>query len=260
MAKTKLRALVSALVASPQMQDLWQIKDRGVPVFVHTVDVTLLCLDRFPEWQEKFPYLGLDAITIGSLLHDLSKLSTRQGRAISHSYLMSTSPAEAVCEAMNLLREVQFTAAISLAPEELDHIWHIIASHHGRWGKVPPSTPEALLVHEMDYYSATHHRCSPVDANDALPLLDQGHKCATVAARLGVGTSLVRTRLSEACRAERVRDWGELVRIWRGRGYVLTGSLERMEQIEQVRNLMKLASEAPKPILDALTRIPTRAS
>lgn len=254
MSKKKLGTLVTQIIASPKVQKLWQVKDRGVPVFVHTIDVTLLCLDHFSEWREKFPSLSLDSITIGSLLHDLSKASAREGGQVSHSYIMSTTPDQAVREAIDVLDEAQMTSRVSLPPDEIDHIWHIIASHHGRWGKVPPSTPEAQLVHEMDYYSATHHRCSPIDSNDILPLLHAGHKCTTIAARLGVGASVVHARLKDACRAERVRDWVDLIDIWQTRGYVICGSLERMEQVERVRKLMQLAQEAPRPILDAIAR------
>lgn len=255
MPKRRLEALVTHLVASPKVQSLWRVKDRGVPVFVHTIDVTLLCLERFPEWHEKVAGLSLEAITIGSLLHDLSKASTRENRAISHSYLMSTAPEKAVGEAMDVLDEAQLATGFYLPPDIVDHIWHIIASHHGRWGKIMPSTHEALLVHQMDYYSAMHHRCSPVDANDILPLLQQGHRSTTIAARLGVGVSVVRERLKEACRSEGVRDWVDLLAIWEDRGYVICGSLERMEQVERVRRIVQLALQAPRPILDVLARI-----
>lgn len=253
--KRKLGVLVTHLMASPKMKSLWRVSDRGVPVFVHTVDVTLLCLESFPEWRERASGLSLEAITIGSLLHDLSKASARENGTVSHSYLMSNAPEEAVREAMDVLDEAQVAAGVSISPDLADHIWHIVASHHGRWGKIMPSTPEALLVHQMDYHSATHNRCSPVDANDILPLVRQGHKGTTIAARLGVGASVVRSRLKEACRAEGVRDWVDLLRIWEDRGYVICGSSERMAQVERVRNIMRLAIQAPRPIIDAIERV-----
>ncbi|MBI2953267.1 MAG: HD domain-containing protein [Chloroflexi bacterium] len=254
MPNRKLEALVTHLVASPRVQSLWHISDRGVPVFVHTIDVTMLCLEKFPEWREKFPSFSLEATTIGSLLHDLSKASTRFSGQISHSALMSTAPDRAVREAMDVLDEAQSSAGFSLESEQIDHIWHIIASHHGRWGKVMPSTPEALLVHQMDYFSATYHRCSPVDANDILPFVRDGLKMVTVAARLGVGTSVVRDRLKEACRAEGVRDSRDLLKVWESRGSVVCGSLERMERVEYIRGLKELALQAPRPILEAIAR------
>lgn len=226
-----------------------------MPVFVHTIDVTLLCLDKFPEWREKIPELCLESVTLGALLHDLSKASAREGGKVSHSYIMSTSPEKAVREALDVLEEAQFMTGTHLSPERIDHIWHIIAAHHGRWGKVSPRTPEAALVHEMDYYSATHNRCSPVDSNDILPLLKEGQKWAAIGSRLGVSTSVLRDRLKEACRAERVHNWVDLMAIWEQRGYVVSGSLERMERVDRVRRLMQTASQAPRPIIDAIARI-----
>ncbi|MCL4551952.1 MAG: hypothetical protein M1305_00125, partial [Candidatus Marsarchaeota archaeon] len=42
-----------------------------------------------------------------SLLHDLSKASARENGTVSHSYLMSNAPEEAVREAMDVLDEAQ---------------------------------------------------------------------------------------------------------------------------------------------------------
>jgi 3'-5' exoribonuclease len=51
-------------------------------------------------------------------------------------------------------------AAPSVVPEELiDQIGHCILAHHGRkeWGSsVEPATPEALALHQADYFSALH--------------------------------------------------------------------------------------------------------
>jgi hypothetical protein len=212
------------------VQELWQIKDRGMPVFAHTIDVTLLSLAAYPEWQERFPELNLRAITIASLLHDLNKLSTRRDAQKSHSFVMSNNPSEALVEAIDVLQAAQWQTGASLNQEEIDHIWHIVVSHHGTWGKIQPRTAEAALVHQSDYLSATTHRLTPIDANDVLPLLDQGLRWREVAARLDVTTSVVRDRLREACRAEQVADPTTLLAVWRKRGFVVTGTLERMRR------------------------------
>ncbi|MCL5960923.1 MAG: HD domain-containing protein [Chloroflexi bacterium] len=225
-----------------------------MPVFVHTIDVTLLCLEAYPEWRERHPALSLEAITIGSLLHDLNKVSARRAHLRSHSEIMSTDPIEAVKEAVEVLDRVQLEARIRYERDMLEHIWHIVVSHHGRFGKIAPATPEAALVHQCDLYSATYHRCAPVDANDILPLYDAGCKCSAIAAKLGVGTSVVRSRLSDACKAERCQDWVALRDIWRQRGSVLVGPLERINQMEQVKTLIRLANESPQPIVEAIKR------
>ena len=221
-------------------------------MFVHTIDVTLLCLEAYPEWRERFGSLNLDAITIGSLLHDLNKVSARRTFARSHSEIMSTDPIEAVREAVEVLDRAQRETGVCLEHSVVDHVWHIVVSHHGRFGKIAPATPEAVLVHRCDLYSATHHRCAPVDANDILPLFSAGYRCSAIALKLGVGTSVVRKRLAEACRAERCTDIETLLDVWRSKGTVLTGPLERMRQMERVRALIQLAKECPLPVVEAI--------
>jgi len=247
-----LVALVEAVIAAAPMQALWQIKDRGMPVFAHTVDVTLLSLAAFPEWRERFPGLNLRAIAIASLLHDLNKASARRSGDTSHSKVMSTDPAQALGEAVDVLQAAQWQAGVRLAAADVDHIWHIVVSHHGRWGKIQPQTPEAILVHQCDFQSAIAHRLAPIDASDILPLLDQGLRWREVAARLEVTSGVVRDRLREACRAERVADPPELLRIWRRRGYVVTGTLQRMRQFEELRAVIGEARRAPANIVRCL--------
>ena len=254
MSPEALESLITAIVASPKFQALWHIRDRGMPVFVHTVDVVLLCLDNYPEWHERSPTLDLKAVTVGGLLHDLSKLSARESGVRSHSEIMSFAPIDAIKEAMDVLDEARLSTGVGLSEEDVDHVWHIVASHHGRWGKIQPRTPEAALVHECDLYSAMHHRCYPVDANDILPILHGGCRLSAAASRLGVGTSVVQMRLKEACRMEHVGDWTGLLEVWNRRGYVVCGTLDRMRNMERVKTLMTLAAEAPTPILEALSR------
>lgn len=226
-----------------------------MPVFVHTVDVVLLCLDRFHEWQDRFTELCLEAVVLGALVHDLSKASARENGGISHSVLMCTAPDKAAREAIDALEETSQAVGIRLPSDLVEHIGHIVMSHHGKWGRVLPGTAEALLVHQMDYFSAMHNRCAPVDANDIIPLLRQGYRGAEIASRLGVSVEVVRSRLKEACRAEGVSEWICLLPVWEERGYVATGSPEHMARIGRVRALTQLARQAPQPIIDAIARM-----
>src|SRR5947209_1284461 len=99
----KLERYLGAILESTRVLELWEIADRGMPVYAHTIDVGLLCLAAIPELVESFPYLHVDAILIGVLLHDLSKLSARRWRAQSHSQIMSEDPTIAVGEALDVL-------------------------------------------------------------------------------------------------------------------------------------------------------------
>lgn len=252
MVDAPLVALVQAIVSCEQFQSMWQINDRGVPVFAHSVDVVMLALEAFPEWQEKFPELSLRATTLGSLLHDLDKLNRLGNGSRSHSQAMTDEPERAVALAIDVLQQAQWAAGIEIDRDDLDHIWHVVASHHGTWGKVRPQTAEAALVHRCDFISATKHRVTPVDASDILPLLDQDLSWKQAASALNVSVAVLRARLNESCRMERVTDATGLLKVWRKRGFVVTGPAERMNQIEEVRQLLREARLAPDTIVDRL--------
>ncbi len=252
MTEDELDAYLRALVASPKLQSLWQVKDRGMPVFAHTVDVTLLCLEAFPRWRERNPGLDLPAVVVGALLHDLSKLAARQRPWRSHTQIMTCQPSLAVAGAVEVLDDIAAEHGLRLTPSRVDLVKHIVASHHGRWGKVHPRTPEAFLVHSSDYYSAVHHRLAPVDANDILPLLGEGYRWQQVSARLGVGRAVVKARLEESCRAELVRDWVDLLALWQERGSVRAGSPERICQLARARLVIELARVAPDSLMAAI--------
>lgn len=251
-AGTELEGYVRALLLAPRMRSLWDVSDRGVPVFVHSVDVLLLSLERYDEWQARNEGLDLAAVVVGSLLHDVSKLTAHSLYGCSHSQLMSEEPERAVDAARLVLDDLTAEQGLCLAPGRRQLVEHIVASHHGRFGKIHPRTPEAHLVHLSDLYSSTNHRIAPFDANDILPLLDSGCRMQSVAALLGVGRAVVKTRLAESCKAERVRDWVELLDIWKRQGQVAGGPPERAAQIRQVRNLIEISRYAPDSLLPHL--------
>ncbi|MBI2941430.1 MAG: HD domain-containing protein [Chloroflexi bacterium] len=264
----QLNHLVSALLTSPQMQQLWQIRDRGMPVFAHTIDVTFLCLDaieidaieteeieEYVVRRKLIPELDIAAIVVGSLLHDLSKLTARQAIGISHAHIMARQPTLAASAAVDLLDWAQRQTGIWLDPAFVDHVQHIVVSHHGPWGQVKPATAEAVLVHECDLYSATHHRLAPVDANDILPLLGGGDRLAVIGKKLGVGREVIKSRLREACVAEGVRQWSDLLPIWEQRRRVAIGPPPRTRQIERVRLVITLAQNVPASITSRLSAL-----
>lgn len=256
--------LVEALLATPPMAGLWRVHDAGMPVFVHTVDVTLLAIERIPDWQLRYGPLDLAAVTIGSLLHDLTKATCRAHRQSfrrrTHSWVMSNQPDLAVKEAMDALDEVQLATGLAIDYQLAEHVSHIVASHHGHWGKVEPATPEAALVHRCDLFSSQHHRLSPVDANDILPLLADGLTKARAARYLGISASTVKNRLLEACAVEGLRSIDGLIALWAARGRVRSGSPERTAQLGRARWLMEGAANASEMIVSALRGAESAAS
>jgi hypothetical protein len=241
--------LLRVLILAPAVQRLWVVADRGMPVFPHSVDVALLCLDAYPEWSERFPGFRLDAVLVAAILHDLSKSSARLDGGRSHSQIMLQEPGVAVGEAMSVLEDVEAQVGVWFDSDGIDHIWHAIAAHHGKWGLVAPHTPEATLVHLCDNHSGTQHRIAPIDANDILPLLQQGYRWAQAGERLGVNRGIVKTRLDDACRAEGVRSSSELMERWRERGSVLVGNAERSRQIERARFIVDFARRCPDALI-----------
>jgi hypothetical protein len=246
--------LLAAVVERPRVRALWSVADRGMPVFAHSVDVALLCLDAYPEWRGRYPGFRLDVVVLGALLHDLTKVGARREGGLSHSQIMTSNPSIAVREAMAALDEAQDVAEVRLDTEGVDHLWHVIAAHHGPWGKVKPQTPEAYLLFRCDHYSATHHRTAPIDANDILPLLQQGYRWTQIGAALGVGRALIKARLQEACRSERLRTPSELLERWRERGHVLAGDPEQARQVERARFVVEFARRCPAALVESVRR------
>src|SRR5439155_14583242 len=113
-------ALLRALIITPQVQSLWTVADRGVPVFAHSIDVALLCLDEYPDWRERYPDFRLDVVLVGCILHDLSKASARHGDGPSHSHIMIHEPQLAVAEAITALEAAQNTVGARLDDEGID--------------------------------------------------------------------------------------------------------------------------------------------
>ena len=58
--------LVCALLETPGMRARWDADDRGMPVFVHSLDVALLALDRASR-------LDREVVALAALVHDASK-------------------------------------------------------------------------------------------------------------------------------------------------------------------------------------------
>ncbi|HEX7123144.1 MAG TPA: HD domain-containing protein [Gemmatimonadaceae bacterium] len=108
------------------------------------------------------PYVNRDLVTLGALVHDLGKLDeyvwegvpidkAPRGRLYNHMISGPLRVAELYRAHQMELAELGFTQ------DDLDHVIHIIASHHGKleWGaNVEPVTIAAQCVHQGDLMSA----------------------------------------------------------------------------------------------------------
>lgn len=109
-----------------------------------------------------------DMVSTAALLHDVGKIDE-----IELSLATGGSPEYTVGQLQGHIihgvRRVERAArAAGLDPGRLEHIIHLIASHHGthQWGSpVVPMTPEAVVLHAADY--AASRLEAVLDASDA---------------------------------------------------------------------------------------------
>lgn len=126
----------------------------------HVVSMTRTCLYLAEKYSELYPELtpplSKSLVIAGAILHDIGKLQelettaagtgyTAAGRLIGHLFL-----------GRDLLRE-EAARIPDFSPESLLRLEHVIVSHHNlpEFGSpIPPSTPEALIVHAADELDA----------------------------------------------------------------------------------------------------------
>lgn len=109
------------------------------------------------------------AITVGIIIHDISKSSLKRNEEnFSHSQMMIKNPEYIIAEVYSVLELMEQESGYKLIDTVKQNIAHIVESHHGKWGKVQPETEEANLVYVADMESAKYHRINPIQANDIL--------------------------------------------------------------------------------------------
>jgi 3'-5' exoribonuclease len=102
------------------------------------------------QLAEHYPYVNKNLLVTGALLHDLGKTIeyttdgtfgySEDGRLVGH-----------IVRAIVMIEMV--AAELGFPEDELRHLIHLVASHHGthEWGSpVLPKTLEAILLHQID--------------------------------------------------------------------------------------------------------------
>jgi 3'-5' exoribonuclease len=101
---------------------------------------------------DHYPLIDRDMLVAGALLHDLAKIEefdfarppfsyTDRGRLVGHLVL-----------GVDLIREAARQVA-EIDKQQLDHLIHMVLSHHGQYAfgsPVLPMTPEAILLNQLD--------------------------------------------------------------------------------------------------------------
>jgi 23S rRNA maturation-related 3'-5' exoribonuclease YhaM len=194
---------ISLLLENPMVKELEFYDDQGIKVSTHTYDVfRYTCKDiekKFKSFELATEKIDLFSIIIGIIIHDLSKVSIRQGKEeLSHSQMMIKNPEYVIKESEKLLSEIENMMELKIKKNIMKKITHIVVSHHGKWGKVQPSSQEAHLVHKADEYSAKHHRINPVGADKILKLLAEGIQIPEIEKILKCTQGIIKDRLKKA--------------------------------------------------------------
>lgn len=219
-ANQKALEFISLLVTNEKVKELENYDDQGVKVSTHTYDVLKVSIDEisrdYTDFEEAKRFVDFFAIIVGVIIHDLSKGSIRKtSDTISHSQMMIKKPDYIMKEAETLLESIENEMGVKIKEPIKKNIIHIVVSHHGRWGKIAPSTREAHIVHRADMYSAKYHRINPIGANEILEALCKGENIVEVSKRFMCTTGVIKDRLKRAKVELRLKNTKHLVNYYK---------------------------------------------
>lgn len=120
----------------------------------HTIGLTKMALaiaDNYPHVQ-----IDRDVLVAGCIFQDLGKINSYED--VNGSFFRHTEAGRLhhhIPMSFAIAREA--LVAMGVDKSKMDHILHIVVSHHGRreWGSnVSPATMEAFIGHMADYIDA----------------------------------------------------------------------------------------------------------
>ena len=125
---------------------------------LHSIEVAELAL----AMAGVEPFIGLvdrDALVVGSLLHDIGKTIEMDWEGVPIDYSRAGQLRSHICRGVEIVTlAVQWALeAGSVSRLDVEHLKHVIHSHHGQaeWGApTPPRTVEATIIHHGDLVSA----------------------------------------------------------------------------------------------------------
>ena len=142
----------------------------------HSLSVARTCVflaDKYAEYYpEMEPPLDKGMVVAGGILHDIGKLRELRRRPEGAERTAEGSLIGHILLGRDMVREAAMQSDISLDPDTLLRLEHLIIAHQRlpEWGSPqPPMTPEALLVHYADDIDAKYQMMVSVLREDATP-------------------------------------------------------------------------------------------
>lgn len=242
----KALEFIETLLNVEMVEDLELFDDQGVKVSTHTYDVLKISIDElkrdyrtFNEAKQKVDFF---ALTIGIIIHDLSKGSIRKkDEKFSHSQMMLKKPDYITKETERVLDEIEEKVGVKLKDDIRKNIIHIVLSHHGKWGKIQPNTKEAHIVHRADMYSAKYHRINPIGADKILDLMCKGVQLDDIGEQLDCTQGVIKDRLKRAKQELKVKTTKQLLNYYKKNKKIPIGDnffVQRVRETEKLKRIV----------------------
>lgn len=240
----KVRVFLEELLKHPLVAQLEMVDDQGVKVSTHTYDVLEVTANEiardFGSLKRASTRIDFFAILIGIIVHDISKGSIRiSGEVMSHSQMMLKRPEYIIKETETIIGDVEEATGIKIREDIVKNICHIVISHHGRWGKVRPSTREASIVHKADVYSAKYHRINPIGADDILDLMIEGLNMDEIAIKLDCTPGILKDRLKRSKQEMVLKNNKQLLAYYKKNKRIAIGDDFFTQRIKETAKLIK---------------------
>ncbi|MCS5422604.1 MULTISPECIES: HD domain-containing protein [Psychrilyobacter] len=241
----KAKEYINILLGFPVIGQLKEMEDLGVSVTTHTYDVLEIAIRDLKKSYRNLKRAGeeldLFAMLVGIIIHDTSKASLRAGgdSILSHSQVMLKKPDRIRKEATGILKKMEEETGLVLDANTERKIVHIVLSHHGRWGRVTPSTKEALMVHKADEYSAKYHRINPIGADKIVELMAKGHSLDDIKEKLDCTSGIIKDRLKRAKVELKLKTNKQLLSYYNANKKIVIGDEFFIKRITETEELIR---------------------
>ena len=232
----KSKKFIDCLLNFQDVKDLELCDDQGVKVSTHTYDVLNISINKIKEKYVDYDFasqkIDFFAITVGIIIHDISKSSLRRNEEnFSHSQMMIKNPEYIKAEVYSVLELIEKESGYKLTDSVK------VESHHGKWGKVQPETEEANLVYIADMESAKYHRINPIQANDILKYSARGLGLSEIEKKLNCSAAVIKDRIKRAKKELNLRTFSELLDVYKEKGRVPIGDKFFVLRSEETKKL-----------------------